>query len=267
MGRRLWRIGLPLIGWSCVYLAWFGYTGEHHGNWLLSIVTAPAAPHLWYLYSLIGLYAFLPVCAGFFQANPPRVQWFCLLFWLIGASLVPLEIALTERVSVGIGWAFLPLYAGYMAAGALLYHHLPALPRRIAPAWLAWVLLSLGTAVATWWRCHTLARPDEAFYVYSSPTVLLAALAAFVCLRWLFTRFVQPGGRPAAIIAFFSNVSFGVYLLHVLVLFYLDRKGYDYRFVNPWLGIPGLTLAIMLICVPVVRVLQKIPGLRLLVPA
>jgi surface polysaccharide O-acyltransferase-like enzyme len=268
IGRRVWRIGLPLLAWSVLYLLWFRHTGEHHRGWLALIVAGPVVAHLWYLYALAGIYVFLPVLAAFHQTIPVRVQLFCLLFWFIAASLVPLEIALTGRRAVGIDWGALPLYPGYMALGVLLYGPWPALPRRagIACAWAAWALLSVAIALATWWRSHVLAHADETFYVYSSPLVVLAAIAAFVCLRALFAAGVRPGSQVQRAVTFFANVSFGVYLSHVWVLFMLDAYGVDYRFANPWIAIPLLVLLAAALSALLVRVLQALPLVRAIVP-
>jgi surface polysaccharide O-acyltransferase-like enzyme len=268
IGRRLWRIGLPLLAWSVLYLLWFRHTGEHHGAWLALIAAGPVVAHLWYLYALAGIYIFLPVLAAFHQAIPVRVQLFCLLFWFIAASLVPLEVALTGRRLLGIDWAALPLYPGYMAVGALLYRHTPAVPRRAATAcaWAAWILLSVAIALATWWRSHILAHADETFYVYSSPLVALAAIAAFVGLRALGAAGVRPGSRLHAGVGAFANVSFGVYLAHVWVLFMLDAYGIDYRFANPWVAIPLLVLLAAALSALLVRILQALPLVRAIVP-
>ncbi|WP_146172020.1 hypothetical protein [Pseudoduganella armeniaca] len=127
--------------------------------------------------------------------------------------------------------------------------------------------LSVGVAVATWWRCDRLGRADEAFYVYSSPLVALAALAAFCSLRWLFTTILVAGSNLERFLNFFGKTSFGVYLMHVWALFFVDAKyGYDYQFVNPWIAIPVLALVIVLGCSLAVRGLQKLPGVRMLVP-
>lgn len=268
IGRREWRIGLPLIGWSLIYLLWLRYGGQHHRDWLGMIVSGPVMGHLWYLYALAGAYVFLPVLAVFHQALPVRMQLFSLLFWFVGASLVPLEIALTGRRLVGIDWGSLPLYPGYMALGALLYRHLPAVPRRGGVAWagVAWALLALAIALATWWRSDRVAHADETFYVYSSPLVLLAAIPAFVFARGLSAACIRPGSALQRAVAAFAGVSFGVYLSHVLVLFVLDGYGIDYRFVNPWLAVPLVTLLAAALSAVLVRIMQAIPLLRAIVP-
>jgi len=268
IGRRLWRIGLPLLAWSVLYLLWFRHTGEHHRAWLAAILAGPVVGHLWYLYALAGIYVFLPVLAAFHQALPVRQQLFCLLFWFVAASLVPLEVALTGQRLLGIDWAALPLYPGYMAIGALLVQQVPAIPRRAVTvsAWTAWVLLSVAIAVATWWRSHLLAHADETFYVYSSPLVVLAAIAAFVCLRGLAAAGPLSGSGVRGAIARFANVSFGVYLVHVWLLFVLGRFGIDYRTINPWLAIPLLVLLAAALSALLIRLMQAVPLVRAIVP-
>jgi surface polysaccharide O-acyltransferase-like enzyme len=193
---------------------------------------------------------------------------FCLLFWFIAASLVPLETALTGHREIGIDWAALPLYPGYMALGALLYRHLPAVPRRahIAGAWAAWLLLSAAVALATWWRSDILAHADETFYAYSSPLVALAGIAGFVCLRALCAAGMRPGSRVQRAVDFLANVSFGVYLSHVWVLFALHELGIDYNFTNPWVAIPLLVLLAAALSALLVRLLQALPLVRAIVP-
>ncbi|AVR98407.1 acyltransferase [Pseudoduganella armeniaca] len=89
IGKRLWRIAVPLLGWSVLYLCWFRYTGDMRGDWLKRIVHGPVVAHLWYLYALAGAYLFLPVMAGFYQATAVRVQVFTLVFWFLGACVIP----------------------------------------------------------------------------------------------------------------------------------------------------------------------------------
>lgn len=268
IGRRVWRVGLPLVAWSVLYLLWFRHSGQHQQDWHLLILAGPVAGHLWYLYALLGLYIFLPVLAAFHQAISVRVQVFCLVFWFIAASLVPLEIALTGMRAIGIDWATLPLYGGYMAIGALLYRHVPALPSRrvVAGAWVAWPLLAAAIAIATWWRSSLLAHADEMFYAYASPLVVPAAIAAFVGLRALATAGVRPGGALDRVVIFGANVSFGVYLSHVLALFVLETYGVNYHFINPWLAIPTVMLLTMALSALLVRVLQAMPLVSLIVP-
>lgn len=268
IGRREWRILLPLVAWSLLYLLWFRYTGQRQDDWLALIVNGPVVGHLWYLYALAGIYVFLPVLAAFHQHTALQVQLFCMLFWFIGASLVPLEIALTGSRIVGIDWAALHLYPGYMAAGALMYRSLPAVPRRtyLASAWAAWALMAVSIALATWWRSHMLAQANEAFYAYSSPLVVVASMAAFVALRALGASWAPPDSRRMRVMAWFAATSFGIYLVHVWVLFVLESVGIDYRYINPWLGIPLLTLFAASLSALMVRALQALPGIRAIVP-
>ncbi|MEG0043406.1 MAG: hypothetical protein RR763_17195, partial [Massilia sp.] len=98
------------------------------------------------------------------------------------------------------------------------------------------------------------------------PLVVLAGAAAFVALRALGATWAPPGTHRSRGVAWFAATSFGVYLIHVWVLFALDAKGIDYRFINPWLGIPLLTLLAAGISAVLVRILQAIPFVRAIAP-
>jgi surface polysaccharide O-acyltransferase-like enzyme len=267
IGRRQWRIAVPLLAWSVIYLLWLHYANQPQHDWFSLVLARPSMPHLWYLYALAGAYVFLPVLAAFHQTIPVRTQLFCLLFWFIAASVVPLEVTLTGSRHVGIDWSALPLYPGYMAIGALLYWHLPALPRRavVAGAGAAWLVLAVAIAVATWWRGDQLAQADETFYLYSSPLVVLAAIAAFVFLRALAAR-MRPGSTVDRACAAIAGLTFGVYLSHVVVLFVLADHGIHYHFVTPWIAIPVVTLLAGVLSALMVRLLQAVPLVRAIVP-
>ena len=268
IGRRVWRVVLPLAAWSVLYLLWFRHGGQQHDNWPALIASGPVVGHLRYLYALVGAYVFVPVLAAFHLHSTTPIQLFCLLFWFIGATVVPLEVTFTASRVVGVDWAVLPLYAGYMALGALLYHRLPALPsvRIRAGAWLGWALLTAAIALATWWRSVALGQANETFYVYASPLVALASVPAFVALRALSAAWLPAGSRRQRAVAWFAATSFGVYLVHVWILFVLEGYGINYRFINPWLGVPLLTLATAALSALLVRALQAIPLVRAIVP-
>ena len=266
MMRRALRVGLPLAVWSVVYLCWFQYTGTLIDNWFASILRAPVVPHLWYLYILIGAYIFLPVLAGFYQLPNVSAQVLALLAWFIGSSLAPLAYALTSRVYVGLDWSFLSLYAGYMVLGAMLFHKLPAQWLKLWPAIVMWSVSTAGIAYFTWWHSLVVGRAVETFYTYSSPLVITAAIGAFCGIRVFFSTYVQGSTLLSRWTFKLAKLSFGIYLVHVLVMFWLDLNGISYNFINPWMGIPIATMAVLAGSTAITMLLEKIPYVRAIVP-
>lgn len=264
---RSWRILVPLFCWSALYLLWFKYTGTSYDAWIPRILRAPVVAHLWYLYTLLGAYLFLPVMSGFFQANQLKMLIFVMGVWFVGASVVPTVFSITQKEYVGINWGFLSLYAGYIVIGATLYKKIVFRKTPLLVASLIWLACTVATAGFTWLRSTQLAQANETFYAYTSPFVALGAAAAFVALREITRieisnwRFIRPILSPL------SRVNFGVYLVHVMVIFALDINGFDYNFTNPWVAIPAVTVVVFFVSALIVAAIQKLPVVRAMVPA
>lgn len=270
---RTWRVALPLLAWSVLYLGWFVSIGEPQFihlpliDWLPRILQAPVVGHLWYLYTLIGAYLFLPVMAGFFQANRLPTLLFVLGAWFVGATVVPTVFGLTQREYLGINWGFLPLYAGYMVLGATLYRKVRFASSPLPWACAVWAGSTVATAVLTWQHSLRVGQAHELYYVYSSPFVALGACAAFIALRELHGKYLAGRAWSGRVLQRFSPVAFGVYLVHVWVLYVLDRREIDFNFINPWLAIPLLTLGALALSAALIAILRKIPLLRAIAPA
>ncbi|EKG42922.1 hypothetical protein Pav013_0878 [Pseudomonas syringae pv. avellanae str. ISPaVe013] len=265
--KRIWRVTLPLFVWSIVYLAWFQYTGTPFDDWVLRILRGPVVAHFWYLYTLIGAYLFLPVLIGFFKIENTSSTVLAMAGWFIGSSIVPLFYVLNQKGYLGVDWGFLPLYAGYIVAGGLIYHRVRSSDALVSLAAVTWAVCVSATALLTWQYSISVGHADETFYVYSSPFVVLAALSSFILLRALFNRVFLKSGRIRSFLIWAGKLNFGVYLVHVLVMFWFDINGISYNFTTPWLAIPLTSIAILTASGAMVYLLQKIPFVRQVVPA
>lgn len=263
---RMWRIALPLFCWSVLYLCWYKFKGYHHSGWIPKILRTPVSPHFWYLYTLLGAYLFLPVMAGFFQANKLKTLLFVLGAWFIGASLVPTIFSVTQKDYLGIDWHFLPLYAGYIVLGAVLYRKPVFGKPPLALALLAWAVCSIATIVLTWFWSSKAGHGDETFLQYSSPFVVVGSIGAFIAMREICRKDLSQLPWLNAALGALSRVNFGVYLCHVITLYILDEYGFDHDVVNPWLAIPLVTTANFILSALTVALLQRIPCVRAIVP-
>lgn len=64
----------------------------------------------------------------------------------------------------------------------------------------------------------------------------------------------------------FGRLSFGVYLIHPMVIWWFERFGFDYITFNSWFAIPVLMLLVVLVSSAIVWLLQKIPVVKMIVP-
>lgn len=67
--KRLPHLIIPLAGWSVVAVLWTMFNTDSFTlsalyNGLVSAISSPAMVHMWYMYTLIALYAISPIIAG-----------------------------------------------------------------------------------------------------------------------------------------------------------------------------------------------------------
>lgn len=264
--KRIWRMLVPLFAWSVVFLIWGnGYRAAEPG-WIQAIISRPAAGHLWYLYSLIPAYVFLPVLSAFFLQAKPRMRWFVLGGWFAAGSIIPTVNYLYQAPIIGFDREFFYIYPGYMLLGALLWSRKEFTRSQLILGALLFALGVAATGIGTY--VSTLGKPglNETLYQYYSATVVIAAAGAFVCIAALFDRLGRASGFVAGFVAVFGKASFGIYLVHPLFIWMLEMRGYDYKFTNPWIAIPALMVVVVAASWAVTEVLRRIPVVRMTVP-
>ncbi|CAM3736865.1 acyltransferase [Nocardiopsis rhodophaea] len=267
--RRFSRIGIPLVVWVAAYLAWevyrTGITPSEAGGEILS--GAPSI-HLYFLFVLAGLYLLTPFLRVFVEhAGTPTVWWFAGLMSVIGMA----DQAITGLDGTGEANAvtrFLP-FVGYYVMGYLL--------REVAPTrrrtWGAAVTLLLGI-LATAVGAGLLARADGAWgsasdylYAYLSPTVLVMSIAAYLLLQAVGGRLLAREGAGAAAwrsrLKTVSDLSFGVFLVHVMILYTLrDLFGMPDSPIAMLSQAGQYAIAVLVLSLAVTLVFKRIPGLR-----
>lgn len=266
--KRVVKVGLPLIAWSLILMVWFAASSP---NWLHApsiklsigqIFQAPVMTHLWFLYTLIGLYLFVPVLQAFFQTSDRSLQKLYLGASFIGASIVPFVADLTGVRILGIDLSFFPIYAAYMLLGANLSNL--RLDAKWAAVFLSGAFVAGGcTALLTYWDTIRQGMPVETFYAYSSPAVVAGAVGFFVGLRNLELHHSPFWLRALNVLA---SLSFGAYILHPVVLYYVFKAGLAYNIGGAWLGIPLTSTIIFGLVSLVVAIIRMFKITRWLVP-
>jgi surface polysaccharide O-acyltransferase-like enzyme len=95
-------------------------------------------------------------------------------------------------------------------------------------------------------------------YANFSPSVVLATAGLFLFFRYqnLDIIFLTPFRD------WVSSHSYGIYLVHIIVLFYLAKAGVYGEMLHPSIGVPLTALACLLISGGIVWVLRKIPLIK-----
>lgn len=186
--------------------------------------------HVWYLPTILGLYLFLPVISN----GVHRLGWKYVAFPVAVAAVycfgVPfLNAALPVVTGGGTGMAFDSGFSGgaygiYLLMGALVKKG--AFKRMKGPIVALVALLSYGGTV--WFQLWSYQSQCPYNVWYDFPLLLVVG----VCLLELTSRIqTLPGERVLAVLA---KYSFGVYLIHNILLGQLRPWVLEQSWIMPW---------------------------------
>ncbi len=256
--KRLQRVLLPLVFWTGVYTLWnqraLALTWDARlGHALEGMARGAPHYHLWFLYMIVLLYAFVPALRAMAAAASLTV-----LKFTTGAGFVLAAIAAVHAASSGapaglFTHGFLS-YLPYFLAG-----HLIAISAAEAHRWKLAAVVG-ASVVATAWGCHALTVSHQAaagqyFYGYLSLTVIPMSVAAAVFFRSLppvRARWLQKLGP----------LTLGIYLVHPLLL--ESAQGLWPKLLDgpQWLVIPAVTAALLVGSTVVTALLARLPLTR-----
>lgn len=271
--RKRWaRIGVPLVVWTVVYLAWDMWrTGLTPSGAVEQAASGEPAIHLYFLYIIAGLYVFTPFLRTLVGAATRSALW-----WFAGAALAFGAVNQALGLIDGVGGTtavtqFLP-YVGYYVLGWLLFHG----PTGRRPLRFGLALLIAGSAAGAV-GAGALAElagewGAESDYVFDflSPAVIAASVGAFLVLREAGLRLASSDRPTAAAVSriarWAARPSFGVYLVHVMVLFSL-RDLFGMPAEGPWsvVAAMGYAAVVTAVSLALVEVTRRIPFARAVV--
>lgn len=253
--RRFVRILVPLFFWSIFYLGYEIHGMHSRGESLkwgyLIKQTAIGSPyfHLWYLFMLPGLYLLTPFLRQFL-ACIERKALIILCAGLLLLAMLDKLFAQAQSAPPPFAAALFVPYLGYFLAGHLLdtASHNTRWP---------WPVL-LGSIALTAIGCGWFAEREQLqigtyFYDYFSLTTIPMGLAAFALCRRL---------SACRLATWFAPLSFGIYLIHPLLLDLLWQHDIQPTTLHPALAIPLLTVFAFGCSALLSGLLLRLPGLR-----
>ena len=234
--KRLWRLGLPLLLATVLFAVYYHlFRGDPLSvpYVLHQVIFRQPYAHLYFLWILLGLAVVTPWLQSVVrQSSASSLAALTFLFLLVTIFWVPRAFVFA---------IFLP-YLGYSLAGTLFQR----LPITYGASWLAasaaalsGVTIALGTWLAYTGVLHL--RDPLALYEYTNLLVCVFSLTVFILMQQLNgQKGVQAWlSHHARFLVAMSELSFGVYILHPIVIDVLVYgAGLDvFRFGNVSAGI------------------------------
>ena len=227
---RFWRkrylfVAVPYVTWTVLYF--FANGGPFLGeSFLNELLTGTARYHLYFLLVSMQIYLVFPLIRSLLRSTERHHG--ALMVAALGFQLV-FSLAVQRGWTAGplSGWLrmpdpLLPSYLGYVLAGAVAAWHVEELiawTRRYARGVLAGCTVAFAAGIGIYLaQVYAGGQPPLVASAVFQPAVALESVAvawAFLTLGLLWQEHGRPGER---LVRATSDASFGVYLLHPLVL-------------------------------------------------
>ncbi len=260
--KRLPRSLVPFLVWSFVAVGYYAALSfVTSGNIdvvsavkrIKNMVSQPTTIHLWFMYVLIPLYILSPLLKKLVDSLTNQLVIYMMALWLFFSSLLPTAAALAPArfrplltLNASYNLNFMSGYIGYFLAGYFLMR----LEKRFSVKLLSGIIIldTVLISLGTWYKTAQLGEYSEVFKSYSKIFTLVLSVSIFLLMKELL-RGRSLTGRLKGVIGTMSALSFGVYLLHNLLVDLISRL------VKLW---PAASLTVLFLSYAVVLVLTTL---------
>lgn len=257
---RLPKLIITLAAWSVIAAAWSSWINEYDmslfaGN-ILDALHKPAWVHLWYMYTLIGLYIISPMLyAAIHGMNASGRKYLLALVIIVCLQgFIYAAVPGSARPDAQLEFVSDLRFFGGHITSFILGYCLGTMKKRINNALLVIIAL-LDTAfitLGTWRDTVSVNEYSGVFQSQSSgPEILLAA-----CIFIFFKQNLNRDSRVRRAVSPLVSLSLGIYLIHNFLLSYMHVyiwRGETAKHVLP------VTAAILVISYIIVKTLATIP--------
>jgi surface polysaccharide O-acyltransferase-like enzyme len=279
MTKKTMRIVYALIFWSIINIFFIDIAKvilKHDTFDFSKILRIPYMvlsiepwSHLWYLYLIVGLYLFTPVLKIFVDnASKKDFEYFLILYFIIGLC-IPTWNTLAGYVNKvllfapDIPFSELTGYVGYYIAG--FYFSKYSLKKATNVIIIIIGIISLfisiiGTGIIA--NVYGLfISAERGFYNRLGPFYMFVTFATFISFKILFEN-IHLVKVQISIIKHISKCTFGIYLVHWMVIPVVNYIGINSALFNPIISIPLIALFVMLCSYIVTFIIKQVPILK-----
>ena len=216
--RRFGKVAVPTVVWSLIYIALQLYYSKSEINVLQAVASIPFSAQgegvLWLMYTLCGLYLLAPILSGWLERATKREVEFVLLLWAVTLCYPLLRLWFSVNDSDTGPLYYFGGYAGYF----LLGYYLRRYPGSIS-AWLSGGLALVGAILLCATKRYGIELDFYSVFWYLSIFVAALCVALWSIVSKI-ANTVQFSDSVSERVSLLANLSFGVYLIHILVMRY-----------------------------------------------
>ncbi|QZE14809.1 acyltransferase family protein [Halosquirtibacter laminarini] len=289
--KRFSRVLIPFLFWSVVYVFLPAPTKINFGGIENALTTSDLSPivksllmipinftwvnvHFWFMYTILGLYLFMPVISPWIEKTSKRGVEAFLCVWGFTTILFYAEIWFPEMLGVcdwnefGMFYNF-GGYLGYLILGYYLRRY-NTLSRMLSIS-IGLILFSVGGYFTLKGLLYSLEHADKMYWIAVesqkveffinnlSINVVMMTAGLFMVLQK-----ISIGGIPAKIVQELSKYSYGIFLVHYFINIWLLSLVGQWDGLNAWIGQPLFAVIVFVASYLFVKALSFIPNSKYL---
>lgn len=213
--KRFTKMLYPTLFWSLFYLCMNVWLRGEDVSWKCSLLSLPFSaqgnPVLWFMYTLLGLYLLAPILSRWLQVASKRELTFYMGLWVITLCYPLLRYVVDVNTSnTGVLYYFTG-YVGYFVLGYYLKRFPNVFPMK-------WMFFALGIAFGVPIACRLQGYKIDFYDLFWYLSIFVVIQCVF---WWKVIGRVNNVGRFANLLILLSNLSFGIYLVHIFVMRYI----------------------------------------------
>ncbi len=265
--KRFIRVFIPFLFWLVAYWVYrwliLSPKVQPHGfepifNWAVELFRKEGvSKHFWYMYMIMVLYFFVPFIGKMIRKLKHSQLPYVILIWLVLTVLFS-----TKTIKID-NWPYLLqkakdylLYTGFMVLGYFLVNwNFPAKKYRLLSAGV-YLFTIVFTAIAVFVASKNAHKLDLRFFGSFSLNTITQAVA--------FVLLLKDSKISNRILIWLSetigNYSFGIYLVHVMVISIFFNHGIFWTMAYPLISLPIVIILTLITSFTIIFVMRKIPG-------
>ncbi|HLP06149.1 MAG TPA: acyltransferase family protein [Paludibacter sp.] len=262
--KRFMRVLLPFLFWLAAYWIYrwsiLPPKQQPHGfqpitRWAIDLFNKEGvSKHFWYIYMILVLYLFVPLLGKIVRNMKPHVLVSVLAGWVVINQLQVIGLIRLPEFYIQKSFSYF-MYSGYMVLGYYLYKFITPTEKFRFIAAVVFMSTVLVSALSTYFLSSRAHKLDTTMYGSLTLNTMLQASALFLLaknttiknrvLRWL-NELV-------------SDHSYGIYLVHVMVISILFNHKIFWTMAYPLVSLPVIVLLTVGISFGIIFLLRKIP--------
>ena len=245
--KRLFKFIVLIIVWDIIYLVWeYLYLGVTYNN-LYKLIFEPYRAHLWFLYTILILYAIQPILRKILLKTNNTIKLILLLVWILFSTGSMISHTLAQYFT-------LFSYIGFFVLGKYLYDYVKSKDLRKYNILLIITMIICFTIsiILNYKSSIKYNMFYNLYFAYRTPFIIISSFAFYTLIISNYTK-----DDLNKLIMKLSDLSLGVYLIHGIFLD-ITVKMFLYPSINSLIGIPIFTIIIFICSITSVYILKKI---------